>query len=283
MHETTVVGWDGSDTAETALAWAVARARMQREGARRLRIVRAVDDTGIAGDDEETRDRLAAAEAAVAERAERLRNDHPALEVEAAAVLGEPGDVLADRTGDDTLVVVGAENGRTDEYWHSSRLGPRLAGAAAGPVAVIPVGDVLDRADVMVAVDHGPAAERLCRMAADYAAARGEALHAVHVGVRSHEVAADAEILAAALDPALAGHPDLPVERHVDSGSTAPALLRRAKGFATVFVGSRQVGAVRRMFLGSVSHAMVTNARCPTVVVPPPRGLHSEPDRPGAP
>ncbi|MGR0221188.1 universal stress protein [Agromyces sp. ZXT2-6] len=278
MHETTVVGWDGSDTAETALEWAIARAEMQPEGMRLLRMVRAVDDSGIAGDDEETRELLARAEREIAERADRVRAEHPSLEVEASAVRGEPGDMLADRSGDDSLVVVGAENGRTDEYWHSSRLGPRLAGAAGGPVAVIPIGDVLPRAGVMVAVDHGAPAERLCRLAADYAAKRGETLHAVHVGARSHDVAEDAEILDRALEPALAGHPDLPVERHVDSGPTAPTLLRRAREHATVFVGSRQIGTVRRMFLGSVSHALVTNARCATVVVPPVSGLHSEPD-----
>jgi nucleotide-binding universal stress UspA family protein len=282
MHETTVVGWDGSGTAETALEWAIARAGMQPEGARLLRLVQAVDDTGIAGDDDETRELLARAEAEVAERAERVRAEHPSLEVEAAAVRGEPGDVLADRSGDDALVVVGAENGRTDEYWHSSRLGPRLAGAADGPVAVIPVGDVLARSGVMVAVDHGEPAERLCRLAADYASERGETLHAVHVGARNHDVAEDAEILDRALAPALVEHPELAVERHVDSGPTAPALLRRAREHATVFVGSRQVGAVRRMFLGSVSHALVTNARCATVVVPPVSGLHSEEDRPPA-
>lgn len=278
MHETTVVGWDGSGTAETALAWAIARAEMQPEGRRLLRIVRAVDDTSIAGDDEETRARLATAESEVTERAERVRAEHPTLEVEAAAVRGEPGDVLADRSGDDSLVVVGAENGRTDEYWHSSRLGPRLAGAADGPVAVIPVGDVLTRSGVMVAVDHGAPAERLCRLAADYASKLGATLHAVHVGSRTHDVAEDAEILDDALAPARDDHPDLAVVTHVDSGPTAPALLRRSHEHATVFVGSRQVGTVRRMFLGSVSHALVTNARCATVVVPPVSGLHSEED-----
>lgn len=282
MHETTVVGWDGSETAETALEWAIARAEMQPEGKRLLRLVRSVDDTGLAGDDEETRDLLARAERELAERAERIRSEHPALEVEAAAVRGEPGDVLADRSGDDALVVVGAENGRTDEYWHSSRLGPRLAGAADGPVAVIPVGDVLARSGVMVAVDHGEAAERLCRLAAEYAAKRGETLHAVHVGARTHDVAEDTEILDRVLAPALADHPDLQVERHVDSGPTAPALLKRAREHATIFVGSRQIGAVRRIFLGSVSHALVTNARCATIVVPPVSGLHSEEDQPVA-
>lgn len=121
----------------------------------------------------------------------------------------------------------------------------------------------------MVAVDHAAPAERLCRLAADYAAERGETLHAVHVGSRLHDVAEDAEILDEVLAPALAEHPDLVVVTHIDSGPTARALLKRAREHATVFVGSRRLGTVRRMFLGSVSHALVTNARCAIVVVPP--------------
>ena len=268
MHETTAVGWDGSSTAETALEWAIARAEAQPEGMRRLRIIHAVDDTSTGGD-EETRELIATAEAEVAERAERVRAGHPSLDVEAIAVRGEPGDVLADRSGDDVLVVVGAENAHTEEYSHSSRLGPRLAGAAEGPVAVVPVGDSLARSGVMVAVDHAAPAERLCRLAAEYAAERGETLHAVHVGSRLHDVAEDTEILSKVLAPALAEHPDLVVVTHVDSGPIARALLKRSRERAVVFVGSRRLGAVRRMFLGSVSHALVTNARCATVVVPP--------------
>ena len=269
MHETTAVGWDGSGTAETALEWAIARAETQPEGMRRLRIIQAVDDTSIAGSDGETSELIATAEAAVAERAERVRTEHPSLDVETFAVRGEPGDILADRSGDDVLIVVGAENAHTDEYAHSSRLGPRLAGSADGPVAVVPIGDSRARSGVMVAVDHAAPAERLCRLAADYAAERGETLHAVHVGSRLHDVAEDAEILGKVLAPALAEHPDLVVVTHVDSGPTARALLKRSREHATVFVGSRRLGTVRRMFLGSVSHALVTNARCATVVVPP--------------
>lgn len=278
MHETTVVGWDGSDTAETALEWAIARAEMQPEGMRRLILVRAVDETL----DEDAAQVFATAETDVAERARRMGAEHPLLDVEAAAVRGEPGDVLADRSGDHVLLVVGAENAHTEEYSHSSRLGPRLAGAAEGPVAVVPIGDSRARSGVMVAIDHDAPAERLCRLAADYAAGRGETLHAVHVGTRAHDVAEDAEVLDHALAPALEEHPDLIVVTHVESGPTARALVRRARERATVFVGSRRRGAVRQMFLGSVSHALVTNARCATVVVPPVGGPDSEPDVPEA-
>lgn len=279
MHETTVVGWDGSSTAETALEWAIARAELQPDGMRRLLLVCAVDVESDAHD-EDADEILESAGANTSGRARRAGAEHPLLAVEAAVIRGEPSKVLADRSGDDVLVVVGAENAHTEEYSHSSRLGARLAGMADGPVAVVPIGDAKVRSGVMVAVDHDAPAERLCRLAADYAAGRGETLHAVHVGVRTHDVAEDAEVLDRALAPALAEHPDLAVVTHVESGPTARALLKRAQERATVFVGSRRLGAVRRMFLGSVSHAMVTNARCATVVVPPVGGHRADPGQP---
>jgi nucleotide-binding universal stress UspA family protein len=279
MHATTVVGWDGSSTAETALEWAIDRAELQPVGMRRLILLRAVDVESDA-DDQDVDEVFATAGANIAARARRIGSEHPLLEVEAAAVRGEPGEVLADRAGDDVLVVVGAENAHTEEYSHSSRLGARLAGMGDGPVAVVPIGDSRVRSGVMVAVDHDAPAARLCRLAADYADARGDTLHAVHVGVRTHDVAEDAEVLDRALAPALAEHPDLAVVTHVESGPTARALLRRAQERATVFVGSRRLGTVRRMFLGSVSHALVTNARCATVVVPPVGGHHADPGQP---
>ncbi|MGW9630100.1 universal stress protein [Agromyces sp. NPDC055520] len=277
MHETTVVGWDGSSTAETALEWAIDRAELQPVGMRRLILLHAVDvDSVTEGRDVD--EAFATARANVAARARRAATEHPLLDIEAVAILGEAGEVLADRARGDVLVVVGAENAHTEEYSHSSRLGARLAGLADGPVAIVPIGDSLLRSGVMVAVDHDAPAERLCRLAADYADARGDTLHAVHVGVRTHDVAEDAEILDRALAPALAEHPDLTVVTHVESGPTARALLKRAQERATVFVGSRRLSAVRRMFLGSVSHALVTNARCATVVVPPVGGQHAEPE-----
>ncbi|WP_353816125.1 universal stress protein [Agromyces sp. SYSU T00266] len=272
MHEKTVVGWDGGATAETALAWAVARAGRQPEGARSVTIVRAVDPNSIAGDDRETAELVRVAETEVEAAAARIRAEHPALDVEAEVLRDEPGDALCDRTGESSLVVVGAENGRTDEFWHSSRIGVRLCGMAGGPVAVIPIGDARPRSGVLVAVDHGPAAEHLCRFAAAFAASIGETLHAVHVGSRSHSMDTDVEELDAALVPARHAHPDLEIVTHVVSGPTAATLLHRAQDHGTVIVGSRSLGVVRRLFLGSVSHAMVTNARCPTIVVPPMHG-----------
>lgn len=269
MYETTVVGWDGSATAENAIAWAIGRASAHPVGARALHILRAVDDSGIAGDEEEAKRDVESATAEIEDLATLIRSEHRDLVVTTEVVRGEPGDVLADRAGPDALVVVGGENGHTEEYWYSSRMGARVSGAAAGPVAVVPMGDDHVRSGVMVAVGDSQESTALCRFAAELAVARGEALHAVHVGTRTHDIATDQEVLDHIVAPVIAEFPDLDVESHLESGTPAGALLRRARERSVVVVGSRQLGPVRRLFLGSVSHALVTNARCTTIVVPP--------------
>ena len=267
MYETTVVGWDGSQTAANALAWAVDRALRLPADARVLRVVRVVDDT-LAVDAHEASEWVDLATAEVADLAAQLRAEQPGLDVRTEVLRGEPGDVLADQAGPDALVVVGGENGRTEEYWYSSRMGARVSGAAAGPVAVVPTGDDHVRSGVMVAVGDSPESTDLCRFAAELAVARREALHAVHVGTRTHDIATDQKVLDDIVAPVIAEYPDLEVESHLESGAAAGALLRRARERSVVVVGSRQLGPVRRLFLGSVSHALVTNARCTTIVVP---------------
>jgi len=268
MYGTTVVGWDGSFTGENAVAWGVARALRQPEGARVLRIVRVVDDA-LAVDTAEKEDWLHLATSEIADLAASLRDEHPDLEIATDVLHGEPGEVLAGLAGEGVLLVIGGENGHTDEYWYSARMGARVSGMADGPVAVIPVGDDRERSGVMVAVDDSAAATEVCRFAAQLATERGEALHAVHVGVRTHDVATDQEILDRIVAPVVEEFPDLDVETHLESGGTVGALLRRARDRSVVVTGSRRIGAVRRLFLGSVSHALVTNAWCPTIVVPP--------------
>jgi nucleotide-binding universal stress UspA family protein len=236
--------------------------------------MRAVDDISIASDEIETRRSVDLATREIADLAARIGAEHPDLEVRTEVVRGEPGDLLTDRSGAGVLVVVGAENGHTEEYWFSSRIGARISGAAAGPVAVIPVGDDRVRSGVLVGVDHGPEAGQLCRFAAELASARGEPLHALHVESRSRDGAAQQAVLDRALAAVTQEFPGLAVEGHVESGTPAGALLQRARDMAVVVVGSRRLGTVRRMFLGSVSHTLVTNARCPTIVVPPDARAH---------
>jgi nucleotide-binding universal stress UspA family protein len=59
------------------------------------------------------------------------------------------------------------------------------------------------------------------------------------------------------------------VETSVERGAPGPVLCERAEALSAdvVVVGSRGLGAIRRVLLGSVSTYVVNNAPCPVLVV----------------
>lgn len=273
MYEHTVVGWDGSSLADAAVEWAAARASRRTH---RLLIVRTVDDTALYTDETATRWAVALAQFALAERAARLRVARQGLRVSTDVVRGEPSTVLGGLGGPDTLVVVGTESGHADEYWYGSRVGARLAAVVDGAVAVIPIGDARPRSGVLVGVDGTVESAFLCVFAAELAQSRGEALEAVFVAPAPSALAGTPDavssawfsrILDRALIQAAREHPALAINRHIESGRPEAVLLHHARDAALVVVGTRRPGMIRRLFLGSVSQALVNNAKCPTIVV----------------
>jgi nucleotide-binding universal stress UspA family protein len=82
------------------------------------------------------------------------------------------------------------------------------------------------------------------------------------------EVAAK-QLLTDALARAVDG-PAFALEEHVVRGRAAEVLLRAAEDADLVVVGSRHLGAVGRLFLGSVSTAVTHHAPCAVVVVREP-------------
>jgi nucleotide-binding universal stress UspA family protein len=74
------------------------------------------------------------------------------------------------------------------------------------------------------------------------------------------------QILDAAVDLALAGHPGVTVERRVVNGHPAPLLVDASKGADLLVIGSRGHGEFVGMLLGSVSEFCTTNAHCPVLV-----------------
>ena len=67
-----------------------------------------------------------------------------------------------------------------------------------------------------------------------------------------------------------------PIDAIAVRGSASRALLETAKGADLIVVGSRGRGGFAGLLLGSVSQQVVQHARCPVVVVPPPRDPSSE-------
>jgi nucleotide-binding universal stress UspA family protein len=71
------------------------------------------------------------------------------------------------------------------------------------------------------------------------------------------------------VDGAVAGAPDVAVERRVVSGGPAARLLDAARDATLIVVGRRGLGGFRRLLLGSVSDHVARHAPCPVVVMPP--------------
>lgn len=60
----------------------------------------------------------------------------------------------------------------------------------------------------------------------------------------------------------------VPIEGRVIEGPPARSLCEAAEDAELLVIGSRGLGGFKGLLLGSVSHQVVTHARCPVVVVP---------------
>jgi nucleotide-binding universal stress UspA family protein len=137
---------------------------------------------------------------------------------------------------------------------------------------------------IVVGVDGSPGSILALRWAADEARLRGAVLEVVtawHYPVLStipafgvlppaDEMTAEArkglhELLE---DEKLTADEGLTMIETVREGSPAGALVDAATDADLLVVGSRGQGSFGKKILGSVSHACVTHAECPVVVVP---------------
>lgn len=62
-------------------------------------------------------------------------------------------------------------------------------------------------------------------------------------------------------------YPEVTITTEVVANDPALALIEKSEQADTVYVGARGLGAIRRMFLGSVSRKVATYSQCPCVVV----------------
>jgi nucleotide-binding universal stress UspA family protein len=138
---------------------------------------------------------------------------------------------------------------------------------------------------IVVGVDGSSTARQAFRWAAEEAAFRKAELDLVFVWaypesqlVDLTELPTQQELEAAALqtveetleDADLADDPDLVVNPIVTQGDVKDILLEVADGADMLVVGSRGMGGVKGLLLGSVSLHCVTHAACPVVVVHEP-------------
>ncbi|ALJ20361.1 universal stress protein [Microbacterium sp. No. 7] len=277
MAERILVAVDGRAAGDRAVEWTAARAARTHA---HVTVFQAVEVPAVLRSTEHRTAMHRVADSIAANALATLGAAAPGIVVEARTEEGDPVDLLEQVSADVDLIVVGT-NGSRGPFQPSTRA-VRIAASAASPVVVVPDAPLDGREGVVVGVDGSESSAHALAFAAAEADARGERLIAlttwrqpVYLGYEgawpvdlASDLAQYAEEQAAIELAGLASqYPDLVVERRILEASGAEALVAASEDASLVVVGSRGLGPVRRLLLGSVSHALVQHARGPIAVV----------------
>jgi len=128
---------------------------------------------------------------------------------------------------------------------------------------------------IVVGVDGSPESLRAVDWAVWEAKQVGAPLEIVHVDIVDESVLEhfdytahiEREVLTTGVERARALAPDLEISGKVMGPPTIDSLLHESKNALMLVVGSRGLGSVRSLILGSVSQACAARAKCPVVVI----------------
>lgn len=274
MSDGVIAGYDGSTASDDALRWA-AREAWARGTA--LTICLAWTPDGLLLDEAGGYERARARSEEILARGLRIAREVPDL-TEARTVLaeGRSAHVLCDRSGGAEMVVVGSRG-------HGGLPGARLGSVSwqvachgQGRVVVLrgrwrPVNQA--PGPVVAGVDGSPASRDALAFAFEEAALRDVPLIAVcALADAPGKVGAAAQIeegFSQLVTPQEKEHPEVTVLRQVASGSPRSALLTAAAEAQLLVVGSRGLGGLEGMSLGSVAAVLLHHSPCPVAVVHP--------------
>ncbi|MEO7017902.1 MAG: universal stress protein [Leifsonia sp.] len=286
MSERTVVCWDGSGPAESALTWAVERERA-RSGP--LEVIDVVDAGAFFGDETALRRAFQTAEQELHTAMARIGREAPDVELRSAVLEGDPTDLLAGKTAPGVLLVVGTRRRTAPRARFGWSFGARLAAAADGPIAIVPdaSSDDPQRVGIVVGVDGTRVGDRALDFAAREASRRGEPLTIVHAWLEplawqpqsmpdDDFVESIQKARRAMLDERVRRmgelHVDITIESILVRQEPVIALRDAARTATALVVGSRRRGRWQRAWLGSVSHGCILELVSPIIVVGPEEG-----------
>lgn len=172
---------------------------------------------------------------------------------------------------------------RCSEPWRPLRGTPATAcrvspGMAAATAPYEAVGDGMRRRDpdpareavqavtipLVVGIDGSEASLEAVDWAAREATLHAVELHLLYAAERGQETA---DVLGAATGRVEETAPTVPLSTEVRHGDAASALIDRGRNAFALVVGSRGLGGLSGMLLGSVGLAVAARADCPVVVV----------------
>jgi nucleotide-binding universal stress UspA family protein len=275
MTDGIVAGYDGSPASDDALRWA-GREAWARGTVLTICLAWAPDDLALLGGQTHDRNRQRGEE--ILARGVWLAGSVPDVsEVRTVVAEGPPAQVLCERSRTAEMVVVGSRG--------HGRLAGSLLGSVSWQVACHAQGRVVVvrgqwrpvnqyPGPVVVGVDGSPASQDALTFAFEEAALRDVPLIAVcalaDAPGRIGGAARMEERFSSLMTDCEKEHPEVTVLRQVAFGAPRSALLTTAAEAQMLVVGSRGLGGLEGMSLGSVAAALLHHSPCPVGVVHPP-------------
>jgi nucleotide-binding universal stress UspA family protein len=276
MTDGIIAAYDGSAGSHEALRWAV-REAWARGTVLTICLAWSADSLALATDPR-VRDRARQqGEEIIACGVGYAKSIADFAEVRAVLAEGPPAQVLCERSSAAEMVVVG-RHGRGG-----------LAGSLLGSVPwqlachgqgrIVTVGEQWRPVNqspgpVVAGVDGSPISQDALTFATEEAALRDVPLIAICALADAPGRIGGARQMEENFSHLMTSHekeyPEITMLRQVAFGSPRPALLTAAAGAQLLVVGSRGLGGLEGMSLGSVAVALLHHSPCPVAVVHPP-------------
>ena len=264
-----LIGYDGSEDADSAVAWAAEAARLRAEPV----VVVIAEDTGA--DALGLRWWPQSYWRELGERAQSLLHEAGVSDVRVERHAGALVPALMPLADDASMLVLGSRgHGRAGQAFVGST-SQGAAGHAPCPVVVVREQGNPDSDRLVVGLDGSPGSEAALEFACRQAELTGRRLLVLHGAgaaaddpvVTPDAAVAEPDAVAEAVARARAGHPGVPLETQVVDQAAAHALVDASSDATLVVVGSRGLRAYEGMQLGSVSHDVLRRACCSVAVV----------------
>jgi nucleotide-binding universal stress UspA family protein len=295
FSERVVAGFDGSDTAKVAAAWAADQAHTLGRG---LTLVHAlmppVTTGGLGVSLPPSLDLLDELKHQALMQLDQQAALLPGSEIRTSISIGAPSAVLLEASETAHLVVAGSRGRGGFKGLLLGSVSAQVAAHSQCPVAVIREPAPVNASGVVVGIDGSPGAEAALSFAFDQASRRGWRVVAIHAwdvpaydllivpngpvpvplsNVADEEIRLTAEVLAGFRDD----YPDVDVEERLVRAPAVQAILEAASGAAMIVVGTHGHSPALGALLGSVSNGVLHKSHLPVVVIPP-----HEPERSAA-
>lgn len=278
-----LVGTDGSQNSAAAVSWAAQAAVLRGVP---LKVVYCLDHDTILTSQVSRRELDEYAEQLAEKDAERVRKEHPDIEVSSAVRVGPPTQVLVDEAKEHQLLVLGRRGVGGFRRMMMGSTSSSTAHRTTTPLVVVP-SDWQPPADgprpIVVGVDSSKPNERAVQMAFEAARSAGSTLHAVRTWEMGPVFAGDMagvvggfdrfeaearQQLAASLERWIKEYPDVTVEQEVVRGHPVDGLVDAAEGAGLLVIGSHGHRRLRNTTLGSVTRGVLHHANAPVAVIP---------------